>query len=194
MGLLLAAPSHTSQPVMHNRKPHASFDGGTKRHSSELMKSFFLKMYSSAIQQSRTQRNMQKHHHRKDPLTPGFPDPGKAHDHHPLTAGPDFPDPGGVHDHHLSTGGSPRSKFQEMTRQGFRIGRGSLAYLCFKPYLHPSNSCDSPFLICFFNLSSFQYSQPLGSSKSIAALKHFELFILDEFACCWSSCYVQSRP
>ena len=105
----LAAPSHTSQPVMHNRKPHASFDGGTKRYSSELMKSFsILKMYSPAIQQSRRQRNMQKHHHRKDPLTPGFPDPGEAHDHHPVTAGPDFPDPGGVHDHHLSTG-NPRA-------------------------------------------------------------------------------------
>ena len=65
-------------------------------------------MHSSAIQQSRRQRNMQKHHRRKDPITPDFPDPGVAHDHHPSTGSPDFPDPGGVHDHHLSTG-NPRA-------------------------------------------------------------------------------------
>ena len=40
----------------------------------------------------------------------------------------------------------------------------------------------------------------LGFGKLLQLGKHFEqlpklkLFVLDEFACCWSSCYVQSRP
>ena len=38
------------------------------------------------------------------------------------------------------------------------------------------------------------FGMPLQLGKHFEQLPKFKLFILDEFAFCWSSCYVQSRP
>ena len=38
------------------------------------------------------------------------------------------------------------------------------------------------------------FGMPLQFGKHFEQFSQFKLFVLDEFACCWSPCYVQSRP